>query len=159
MVADLGQVELDLGLETGLTSRRPTFLIFEEHICHREPVMLSFKVDALFNSELNLVAVDAAVRVVNVDHRFCLFLGRVDVFLEVTPHLAVTLVDTAPSLNVSILFHLLVHLELHWLFPDSQYLLVLHLVVRVGSVHFGLDIVLDLCLGLFTSFLILEVNT
>jgi hypothetical protein len=105
----------------------------------------------LLNEELDSVDCNRALRVVDMDYRFCDFLGRVDIFFVGSPHFGDALVDTATSGDLALFFLLFVHLESHWCLPDRQDLLVLHYVLRVSCVQCSLDVVLYLGLGAFTD--------
>lgn len=113
---------------------------------------------SLLNEELYLCDRKGAGRVVDMDHRFCNFLGCVDIFFVGGPHLGGALVDTAPSSDLALFSLLFVHLESYWCLPDSQDLLVLHYVVLISCVNCSLDVILYLGLGALTFSCIFEVD-
>lgn len=121
-------------------------------------MVLALELDALFNSERNLVTPKTALTVVYVDEGFCFFLGSVDIFLKVTPHEGSALVNAAPSLNLRLFLLLLILFEFDWLLSYREHLLILHFLIGVNSVHLSLHVVLYFGFGLLTFFLVLEAD-
>jgi hypothetical protein len=113
---------------------------------------------SLFNVELNSCDCERALRVVDIYHRFGGFLGCVDILFVSGPHLGDSLVDTAPSGDLTFFRLLFVHLESYWGLPDRQYLLVLHCIFFMFCVNSSFDVVLYFGLGAFTDRCIFKVN-
>lgn len=99
-----------------------------------------------------------AILVVNVDHCPSGLLWRVNILFKCGPHARSTLIDTAPSLDFTEFMLLFVGLELNWLLANSEYLLVLHILVLVESVNDSFYEVLDLCLWALTNIGLLVVD-
>ena len=109
----------------------------------------------LLNGEFNFLTVDCAVLIVNMDKTTNHLIRQENVLLELRPHLGGSLVHAAARRNLTSLSLLLSCLELYGWFSNDQLLLVLHLVVIIERMHFGLDRVLDLGLRLLANVLVL----
>ena len=156
IVLDLRQIKGQSGAPVAITSIGSHNALLHKPVGVGVRVVLSLHGKALLNKELDGLDLELASLVVDLNLALAVLIGQKHILVEDTAHGRVALVNTAPGLDVAGLRLSVTLAESDGLLSDDEDLLEFHLVVLVMSVENGLNVVLDLGLGLFAGVLVLE---
>ena len=104
------------------------------------------------------MCIELAVLIVDLDVALCNLGGQEDILGENRAHCARALIDAAPGLDVARLGLSLSNYHIDWLLTDDHDLLEFHFIMLIIRLQGRLNVVLDLGLGLLSTFLMLELQ-